>query len=195
MKWIAALCLFSLASCMSAPASLVGPAAGVAPAPAPDRQIAIALGQRQLDSKDWSPVEDQPAFGLEYSEQSDPDGVGWEIGFAGSSKDGNVGGFDVTGSTAELYGGLHKEFGNDRVRPYVGGGLSLIKARVEVSGAGDEDDASAAAYLHGGVQFLVSPTVFLGVDARVLFGSDITIAGVNGDADYSQLALVLGWRF
>jgi Outer membrane protein beta-barrel domain len=195
VNWTPALSLAFLGSCMSVPAAQHAPDGSVPPPAAPSHQIALYLGQRSLDTDNWSPVEDQPMFGLEYSQQSSPESLGWEVGIAGSKDDSTLLGVDVTGSTGEIYGGLRKTFGSDVVRPYIGGGLSFIKAKVEASGAASEDDTSPAAYLHGGVQFLVSDGFFLGLDARLLFGSDITIAGVNGDADYGQLALALGWRF
>ena len=129
-------------------------------------------------------------LGFEYSQDNSSKFVGWEIGLAGSGDDNGP----FSGATGELYGGLRASFGSSAVRPYLGGGLSFLHAEVEALGA-NEDDSSLAGYVHGGVQFLVSPTFFLGFDLRVLFGSSIEIGGVEGDADYGQGSLVFGWRF
>jgi hypothetical protein len=193
MKLFACVSLLALSSCMSVPGSQT-PSAGSPPPAVTEHQVTLYLGQRSLDEDNWSPVEDQGAGQLEYSQENADDAIGWEVGFGGSSKDDTLGGFDVTGSTGELYGGVRKSFGSGNVRPYIGGGLSFINAKVEV-GSASEDDSSVAMYLHGGVQFLLGPSFALGLDLRALFGSDITIAGVNGDADYGQAALTFGWRF
>jgi hypothetical protein len=56
-------------------------------------------------------------------------------------------------------------------------------------------DTSMAGYLHGGVEWLTGESFCIGLDVRWLFGSELTIAGVEGDADYLQAALKFGWRF
>lgn len=160
-----------------------------------DNRIAIYLGQRNLDEDDYAPVDEQATFGVEFARETPGSLVGWEVGIMGSSDDSTVAGFDVTGTTAEFYGGVRKTFGSGRVRPYVGGGLSVINSEVEVSGVGKDDDDSLAGYAHVGVSVDVTAAFFLGLDLRALFGSDMSIAGVSTDADYAQLALVLGWAF
>jgi hypothetical protein len=187
LKLIAATSLAFLGSCMA-----VAPQAapGSPPEAAPERQFTIYLGQRSLDSTDWSPVDDQPTLGIEFSQESTGSAIGWEVGLAGSSDESGP----LKGSTGEIYGGVRKSFGSDTVRPYLGGGLSFINAKAEVGSASD-DDSSLAGYVHGGLQFLVSRTFEIGLDLRVLFGSDLEIAGVNTDADYGQAALTFGWRF
>jgi hypothetical protein len=190
MKLFATFALLALSSCMSVPTSQGRPAGSPPPA-APERQIGIYLGRRNFGDKDfWIPNEKQGAFAVEFAQDSG-DSIGWEVGLAGSTDESGP----WTGSTAEVYGGLRKSFGEDNVRPYIGGGLSLINAEWELGGVSVGDDTSLAAYLHGGVQFLVSPTFFLGLDVRTLFGSDVTIAGFDGDADYTQMAVTFGWRF
>lgn len=169
-----------------------------------DQRISLLLGQRSLDEDDWAPVEDQATFAVEYSLENPGAPVGWEVGLAASKEDGDVRilntNVDVEGTTSELYGGVRKSFGEPgaTVRPYVGGGLSFINAELEVSVPGDSesaDDSSIAAYAHGGLAFDVSESFFLGVDLRLLFGSDLSIEGFDTDADYTQFAFVLGFSF
>ena len=170
----------------------------------PVQRAALYVGQRSLDEGDWEPVEDQATLGLEYSRENPASLVGWELGLLASQDDADerFGGidFDFEGSTTELYGGVRKTFGDEeaRVHPYVGGGLSLVNAKVEVKALGeseDEDDDSIAGYLHGGIAFDLTESFYAGVDLRILVGSDIEIAGVDADADYEQLALVIGFSF
>jgi Outer membrane protein beta-barrel domain len=197
MKFFASVALLAFSSCMSVPSSQ-SPTDGSTPTASRDHQIKVYLGQRSLDEDDWSPVEDQAALQLEYSHESPDDAVGWEVGIGGSADDDTIdvgfGPQDVTLATGEFYGGVRKSFGAGNVRPYIGGGLSFINLDVEVDSA-SEDDSSLGLYLHGGVEFLLGQSFALGVDLRTLFGSEITIAGFDTDADYAQLALTLGWRF
>jgi opacity protein-like surface antigen len=193
MKLVCVFAPLALSSCMSAPAAQV-PVGRGSNSMEPRGQLAIYLGARGLDQGLWSPVEDQGVFGFEYAHQDSPEGFGWEVGLTGSGDEGKFAGLDVRGRTGEVYGGVRKFFGTDTVRPYLGGGLSAIRAELDVGGS-DDSDTSLAAYLHAGVEFLISPTFFLGIDIRGLFGSSIDIGGVNGDADYGQGAFTFGWRF
>jgi hypothetical protein len=166
----------------------------------------VYLGVRSLDGDDWSPVEEQGTIGLEFVHEAPGSPVGFEIALfaSGDTKD-NVavpggGTVDVRGRTSELAIGIRKTFGSEAsgVHPYVGGGLAAIKAEFKGSVGGlssEDDDGSGALYLHGGIDFDVGPSFFLGIDLRFLGGSDVTLFGENGTADYGQLALVFGWKF
>jgi hypothetical protein len=196
MKLALVAALAALASCSALPtrrAALEEPAAPAAPK---SNRISFYLGQRSLDEDFWAPVEDQAVFAVDYARETPGSVVGFEVGLAGSYDNENVAGFDIDGTTAELYGGVRKTFVTGSVvRPVLGAGLSLIDAEVQVAGFGSGDDTSLAGYAHGGVDFDITEAFFLGLDLRWLFGSDIEIAGISGDADYVQLALVIGFAF
>jgi len=198
MKLIAAASLAFLGSCMA-----VGPQGapqypepGGIPPPPPEHQFSLSFGQRHFTDDDnfWEPNEDQGMFAFEFAEESSARAIGWEVGFAGSGDESTLAGTKWTGQTGEIYAGLRKSFGSDSVRPYLGGGLSFLRAQWESAGF-EDDDTTLAAYGHAGIDFLVSQTFFIGLDVRVLFGSDITIGPLDGDADYNQAALRFGWRF
>ena len=191
MKISMCLTFLGLASCAALPSG--GPVQG--PSAANENRISIYLGQRSLDEDDYAPVEDQATLGFEYSQEAAGSAFGWEVGIMGSSDDDRVAGFDVEARTGELYGGIRKSFGDDAVRPFVGGGLAIINSEIEVVGAGSDDDSSFAAYLHGGVALAVSESFLLGLDLRLLFGSQLEIVGIDTDADYGQIALFLGFGF
>jgi opacity protein-like surface antigen len=188
MKLAIALALVSLTAC--AAQSTSEPQAA-----AKENRIAVYLGQRTLDRGDWDPVEEQPTAGIEYVRETAGMPVGLEVGLMGSSDDDEIAGTDVTGSTVEFYAGIRKTFGYGLVRPYLGIGLAHIDAKVDVDGVGDEDDSSFAGYAHGGIDFDVTQSFFVGLDVRALFFSAIEIGSENGDADYVQLALRLGFAF
>jgi hypothetical protein len=160
-------------------------------------RLMLLFGMRFLDEDDYEPLEDQPTFGIDFSYEAPGSAIGFEVGLMGSYDDDEVLGADIEVSTGELYAGVRKTFGEPGAgfHPYVGGGVSLINVDIEVSGAGSDDDTSLAGYAHGGVLAQIGASFFVGADVRALFGSDIEIAGVSGDADYGQVALVLGWAF
>ena len=183
--------LLSLAACASTPAS----------SDQPLNRMTATVGGRQLDEDLWDPVDRQATLGFEYSRGNADTPIGFEVGVFGSEDTAiNILGssLDVEGKTVEVYGGARKDFGHGAFRPYVGGGLSWITAKFEGdtgSASTFDDDSSAAGYLHAGVDYFPSAHFFLGLDLRVLFGSDITLFGVDGDADYQQIGLHLGVAF
>jgi hypothetical protein len=158
-------------------------------------RISLYLGQRDLDHHDYDPVDDQGTAGLEYVREPSGTPLGFEAGVMGSRDSEHEAGFDIKGKTGEVYAGLHKSFGHDVVRGYVGAGVSYINSKVEVEGIGDDDDSSFAGYVHGGLTADLTTSLYLGLDLRFLFGSSMTIGGVDTDADYGQLALLLGFAF
>lgn len=156
-------------------------------------RLQLLLGQRSLDEGDYEPVEDQVALGVEVSQEVPGSAFGWELGLIGSFDEDPVSGIgDVEGRTAELYAGLRKTIAgtSSAVRPYLGGGLSVIGSSFEAGGV-DDEDASIAAYAHAGVELEISPTLAVGLDLRGLFGSDLELFGLDTDADYTQLAVFL----
>jgi len=151
-------------------------------------KIWLYLGGRSLSS-DYEPVEDHGVIGVEYSYEPVGSLVGFEAGFMGSYGEEIV----FSSSTAEFYAGVKKTFRREnKFQPYVGAGLSAINVRVEALSA-DADDTGFGGYAHGGGTWLLGKSLHLGVDLRGLFGTDLTIAGFDTDADYFQVALVLGW--
>jgi opacity protein-like surface antigen len=187
-----------LAACASTGSQVQGPPSGEYRS----SKLDLYLGGRALDESDWSPVEDQPVIGMEFVHEGHDSLVGFEVALFGSqkTKEDAVGAIDVTGSTGEISAGIRKTFLKDgsRFHPYIGGGVALISARFEgaVSGSSaKDDDTSGALYMHGGVDFDVSPSFMIGLDLRFLGGSDITLFGENGSADYGQLAFLIGVRF
>jgi hypothetical protein len=148
-----------------------------------------------FDEDLWEPVEDHLALGFEFSSEKPTGIVGWEGGLMYSFDEDDVGGFDLEASTLEVYGGVHKAFFDPAavMRPYLGAGVAWIIGDVEVNGAGSDEDDSIGFYAHGGLEARLGESFYVGADLRFLLGTDIDLAGVSGDADYTQVALVLGW--
>lgn len=161
--------------------------------------LSLLLGARSLDEDDWSPVEDQFSLGAEFDWTGAGSALGFEVGLSGSAEDDHTRsagvGVDVEVELLEAYGGVRWSFGEEQLRPYVGGGLSYVEAQVEAEAGGasaSDDDGSVGLYVHGGFQLDVSRHVIVGLDARALLGTDLDLAGASGDADYLQLAALVG---
>jgi hypothetical protein len=164
------------------------------------------VGYRNFPGDDWEPVEDQGVLGLEYVHEAPGSAVGIEAAFFASEKNEDdafvppAGLFDFRMRTAELSFGVHKELSSEYrgVHPYVGGGLSLLRAelRGEQGGLEEEEDGdSTGAYVHGGVEFDASPVLYLGIDLRVRGGTDVDLLGEDRWASYGQITFVIGVRF
>lgn len=188
-------------SVLAEPAFASAPASSVARGPGDEldsaekeNRVNVYLGGRQLDEDDYDPIDRQGVLGIEFARQAHGAGIGWEVGVQAGAKKEDVGSTDVEGTTRELYAGLRKTFGDSIVRPVIGVGAALINSKIDGNGQ-DDDDSSLAAYAHLGIGADVSPDVTLGLDLRILFGSDLDLGGVSTDADYGQLAFFIGFGF
>jgi len=158
------------------------------------------LGSRGLDHDFWTPVNGQAVLGTQvdfgkegwpiHLEVGTQISVGYEKDFIGTS--------DVAGSVSELDFGVNKTWvTKGATRPFIGGGMAAVGASyvIEVPGGDDIDDhdGSLGAYFHGGAFWRLGSRFNIGVDGRFLVGSKITLFGDEGDADYLQLGMILGW--
>ncbi len=171
-----------------------------------DGNANFVLGARALDEDDWEPVEDQGVFGVNVDLGRDPWPVWIDLGFHVSAAEEDFrdpfffgGHVDLTATLAEFSVGVVKTWrvSGGNVRPFAGGGLAAVTAEVEFDGPGfgdvDEDDTSGAIYGRGGVYWRIGSRFNLGVDARILMGSDFDIGGVDFEADYFQIGVLVGW--
>jgi hypothetical protein len=171
----------------------------------PIRNYTLHLGQRALDQDGWEPVADQFTVGVETDTYRPEDGWGMEMGVffsrdAGSMVIEGLSSVEAKGTTWEAYLGVRKTI-RTRVggaRPYLGGGLTWIWSDFEASSAEQTisgSDDSPAVYLHGGVTWRVGASLNVGLDLRVVSGASADMFGIEGDADYAQAALGLGFQF
>lgn len=200
MKSVGLLALLALSACSAVPHAGVQNRGIERDHPT---RASLLLGQRNLDEDDYAPVEEQFMIGFEFAHEARDSVLGWEFGFAGSSDSEDVEFFgeelEVTASTAELYGGIRKSFPVGIFRPYIGGGVAYIFSELELEddfgNSASVDDGSVAGYVHIGAMFDITRWFFLGIDLRLLFGSDLDYDGFESDADYGQLALRIGAAF
>lgn len=172
----------------------------VAPRSNPQGQGAVHLGLRSLDDEAfYEPVEEPVVLGIEYARRFQPGGpFGFEAGLflAGDSQEEL--GVDVTSLFFEGDLGLRISHDIDRFQVFAGGGVALIVADVEIDVNGfnvlSEDDFTAGPYVHAGAICYVGTNFFLGIDARLVTGTEIDFPSfVETDADYFQITLLLGW--
>jgi hypothetical protein len=165
----------------------------------------LHFGSRTLDDDvAWAGLEDQAAFGLEYSTRG-PSGLGFDLGlfFSTDTVEDPGTGIDVTGSLLEVdFGGRYTYAGFsgvlERFHPYAQAGLAMVAATIEAESGGivaSDEDGSLGLYLGAGAYAVLGSNFLLGIDARVLRGSSIELVGISTDADYSEVTLFLGWGF
>ena len=175
--------------------------------PHPTYRLSLLAGRRSLEDDGLTDdigldnLQEPPAAGIEFSTSPADWPVGFETGLQGAiEEDDPQPGVEVEGRLLEVYAGLRKDFHVGKMLvPYLGAGVSVIMTEVEVdsttSGSFDDDDTSPGIYAHGGLLFDISRAFHLGFDVRTLQGTDVEVLDLDGDVDYWQFAVVLGFGF
>ncbi len=174
----------------------------------PTARVGIHLGGRQLETLDFEPTDELGVFGVDFVQVRPPGNLGLEFGLMFAYDEENnvtlpnssVG--DLELSQAEIYVGARSEFGDGPIRPYIGGGGTLLSATRTLSQGfteADDDDTTVGVYLHGGIQADINEVFSIGIDYRHVFGRDFEFDGAGGtsfdvDSDYDQLTFVLGFN-
>lgn len=169
----------------------------------PTGNIHLLLTQKMLEEDDWSPLDTQTGFGVmaDFKMSSWP--VAVAVGFQTTSDDDVLFGADIDGTTDELDLGI-KYIGDKvgNVRPFVGGGLSQMKGKMEGTGPGGNisvSDTGIGFWLSAGVYWTLAEHVNLG--GHVKFSSaevrlaDPAIGSFDVDAGGSSLAVFVGYHF
>lgn len=169
-------------------------AALASPAFASSGNLNFVLGNRSLPDDNWDRLDSQTVFGATV----DFEIKGWPVELEGclqgSNHTENVFGADVKGQVHEICFGAHKRWDlkTGKMHVFAGGGLANVTAKIEGAGVSDSD-SSLGEYIHGGIFWRLGHRFNLGFDGRVLFGTDITLFRLSGDANYSQLGVLLGF--
>ncbi len=157
--------------------------------------VNFLLGQRELDDDVWgSDFESQPAFGV----QADFGGSQWPVLMAvglhlsGQSEDYGYG--DVTVAVAEIsFGANWLPLRKGAVRPYLGGGFESVGLAIDTPYDDTESDSSLGYYVNGGIYWRLGDHFNLGLDLRLLRGTDFDKFGVNANCTQYSLLLGFGW--
>ncbi len=170
-----------------------------APAFASTGNVNAFLGQKHLDSSDWSPVDDQIQIGI----ISDVRGDNWPISFAAdllvSGDKAKMAGPDILGSTLEFDFGVRKVFDipNAAIHPYVGGGPALISARRELdygSSTVSDSDSGAGYWVSGGIYWTFSEHYNAGIDLRHS-KANVDLFGITRDAGGNHAGIMFGYKW
>jgi len=175
------------------------------PAAAPlSHHITLMGGKRWLDD-DWDPLDDPPAFGLEFDDSNPASGHGYEVGVLYTNDDDDetlpiIGEVKAETTTYELYGGYRHTFdaGESGLHPFVSAGLNVMYGELELSALGqsdDDHDTVFGAYARAGLLWDIAERLRLGLDYRHLFTQDLEVFDDDFDSDYDQVMLSLGWAF
>jgi hypothetical protein len=157
------------------------------------------LGTRGLDKDFWTPVNGQFVIGaqVDFGKMTWPIHLETGIQVSVGAEEDFIGTADVYGSVAELDFGVNKTWEmKGPTRPYIGGGLAALGASYTIEaplGDIDDQDGGGGVYFHGGAFWRLGKRFNIGIDGRFLVGSKITLFGEEGDADYVQLGMILGW--
>ena len=170
--------------------------------------INVFLGQKSLDKDDWEPIEKQSEFGIEvdFRKKDWPVNIAIDILHSWaedtvSLTDPFTGPYDmkVTGNTTEFNIGIRKiwdEFSS--VRPFIGGGLSYIRAEFEGTipglGSASDSDTGVGIWLGGGVYFTLGEHFNIGVELKYS-DAEVTLFDVDGDAGGTHYGLLAGYHW
>ncbi len=166
--------------------------------------INLFLGAKALDENEWAPLDSQSELGILF----DFKGAHWPFSIAIDylrSKDdeaffnpftGNVG--NLEGKTSELNIGIRKILDHhSNVRPYLGGGLALIRAEMSLSERGirvSDNDRSVGFWVNGGIYWTLADIFNIGVDLRYS-KADVTLFGVDAGGGGAHAGLLLGFHW
>lgn len=156
------------------------------------------LGAKSLDSSDWDPVDDHASFGIlvDFANPAWP--VNIAIDFLGSYGEETVSGVKSEGTTSEINLGVRKiwNVGGTSMRPYIGGGIALVRGELKrtVVLTFIDDDNGAGIWLNGGIYWTLGQSFNLGFDLRYT-QAEITLYGIDREAGGTYGGLLLGYHW
>ena len=158
------------------------------------------LGQKTLDDKDWSKLDQQGSLGIisDFKKESWPVSIAVDLIVSGNIEE--TGPLEDLGGSLETHLGVRKifELSNSSFQPYVGGGVSFVTAGLEHKNNGkriSKDDDSAAGYWVGtGMYYAVSEHFNLGFDVRYS-DADVTLFDVKRKAGGIHSGITVGYHW
>lgn len=167
--------------------------------------VQFLVGQRWLEDDQWSPIDEPPIFGVEvdFAPKDSPIRVALAAIMSGESKSGSDPFFGVPGDAQAGFfeisaGFLWHPVKKAIVRPYLGAGVLTMGATIDDDfGAfvSDDIDQSFGFYGNVGVFFKVGESFNIGVDGRIVRGTDLEFRGLEVNGDYEQVGLLIGFSW
>lgn len=162
------------------------------------------IGQAWLQDQ-WAPIDEPASFGFEADFGPKKSWVHVALGFniAADSQQVSSTLFGETGDVGVVFTELSAGFlilpvKKAPVRPYIGGGIVRTFAGVGADwgfGSGGDTDTTFGFYGNAGIYFKVGDVFNIGIDGRIVRGTDVTFAGIETDVDYEQASLLLGFSW
>lgn len=176
----------------------------------------LFAGQKQLDSNDWSPIDEQTSAGISIDYEPEGWWLGATVGLYNGTATESVTFADTTGGANpnpgelisdswELAIGPNKVFKipGVPVRAYVGGGYAYMSVTY-VEREYDTDtntayrrrasDAAHGAWARTGVFVTLAEMINLGVEARISRG-EVDLNGFNAEAGGEFIGAIAGFHF
>ncbi|MBA1146444.1 hypothetical protein H0Z60_05165 [Ectothiorhodospiraceae bacterium WFHF3C12] len=176
----------------------------------------LFAGQKQLDSDDWSPIDEQTSVGISIDYEPEGWWLGATVGVYNGTADESVTFADTTGGanpnpgeltsdTWELSIGPKKVFKipGAPVRAYVGGGYSYMSVTY-VEREFDTDtstsykrrasDSGHGVWASTGVFVTLAETINLGLEGRISRG-EVDLNGFDAEAGGDYLGAIVGLHF
>jgi len=177
-----------------------------------ETNLNFVLGQKYLDADDWPVGNSQGSISFlsTFGPRSWPVQVAIDVlvSAAGSTStlypgsDGEIRGTELVQGTFELDIGVRKIWRSGRARPFVGGGIAVVRGQQEIqllsSDPADisrelgEDDEAPGAWIDGGVFWRLGEMFNIGFEARYS-RAELSFTGRDVQAGGFNLGLILGW--
>ena len=184
-------------------------AAGPASAEDMTGNVQFLIGQRYLSDDFWKPLDSPSNFGIEIDFAPSSSSVHVALGVIAATESGTATVTDpffgeITGSIDTSFfefsaGFLWHPVKRAVVRPYLGAGALTISAANDsdfgVFSGNSDSDRSFGFYGNAGIFFKVGDHFNIGLDGRIVRGTKVTIAGLDGNADYTQASMLLGFSW
>ncbi len=148
------------------------------------------IGQKFLDDGDWFELDEQVEVGvlLNLGKRSWPVNIAFDILY--SWDDFN----DVDGDTLELNIGIRKFWDSSRLQPFIGGGLAIIRAKIDFASWIVYDDTGAGIWAECGLRYLITDQFSLGLDLRYSW-AEVTLFGEDTNAGGAHAGIILGFHW
>jgi hypothetical protein len=157
--------------------------------------LRLFFGGKALDENDWEPVESQSEFAIltDFGPEDWGVRIALDLRFAVSETE-ELFGLDVESSTWELNIGVRKVFDTKTiVKPFIGGGLAIGGATLDIE-IDDDSDAGIGLWLDVGVDFSLGGPVSLGLELGYST-IPIDIADFSTDAGGLRFGLTIGFSW
>jgi hypothetical protein len=153
--------------------------------------INIFIGTKALEDE-WAPADKQDELGIEADFKESDWPFSMAISLLRGSSEGDLGGQGLKSETSELNVGLRKIWDNfPHTRPFIGGGIALIKC--EFRGLGVSDDHSAVgAWIGAGIYWTLAEKLNIGFEGKISFAETTLFDAVNVDAGGAHLGCLVG---